>query len=102
MKIISVESVTTLLHHHGFNNYMLDLMNALKRDFGRWESFTKMPRPAMHVPGGVLELMPICDNELYYKFKYVNCHPKNPSIGKQTVVATGQFSRIDTGYPYKF
>ncbi|MBI2443392.1 MAG: ornithine cyclodeaminase [Candidatus Levybacteria bacterium] len=102
MKIITIDSLTTLLDRHGFDNFLLDLMQALRRDFGRWESFTKMPRPAMHVPGGVLELMPICDNEQYYTYKYVNCHPKNPSIGQQTVVATGQLSRIDTGYPLLF
>jgi ornithine cyclodeaminase len=56
----------------------------------------------MHVPGGVLELMPICDNEKYYSFKYVNCHPKNPLVGLQTVVATGQLSLINTGYPVMF
>lgn len=102
MKIISVETLTKILHHHGFNNYMMDLMEALKHDFSRWQSFTKMPRPSMQVPGGVLELMPICDNKLYYTFKYVNCHPKNPTLGQQTVVATGQLSRIDTGYPLMF
>lgn len=102
MKILSVDSLTKLLQYHGLDNFMMDLMEALKRDFNRWQSFTKMPRPAMHVPGGVLELMPICDNERYYSFKYVNCHPKNPLIGKQTVVATGQLSRIDTGYPLMF
>ena len=102
MKILSVESVGELLHCHGLDAFLMDLMRDLKRDFGRWESFTKMPRPAMHVPGGVLELMPIYDNELYYTFKYVNCHPKNPLMGKQTVVATGQLSRIDTGYPVMF
>lgn len=102
MKIISVESLTQLLHRHGFDTYMMDLMLALKQDFRQWNSFTKMPRPAMYVPDGVLELMPICDNELYYSFKYVNCHPKNPTLGQQTVVATGQLSRIDTGYPLMF
>lgn len=102
MKIITVESVTRILQRHGFNNYLVDLMQALKRDFGRWHSFTKMPRPAMCVPGGVLELMPICDNEMYYTFKYVNCHPKNPLTGQQTIIATGQLSRIDTGYPLMF
>ncbi len=81
---------------------MKDLMKALKRDFSRWEKFTKMPRPSMQVAGGVLELMPICDNELYYSYKYVNCHPKNPLSGKMTVVATGQLSRIDNGYPLMF
>lgn len=102
MKILSIESLTKLLQRHGFDNYLVDLMKALKRDFYNWESFTKIPRPAMHVPGGVLELMPVCDNTLYYTYKYVNCHPKNPLIGKQTVVATGQLSRIDTGYPLLF
>lgn len=102
MKIITIESLQELLNHHGFDTFMMDLMQALKRDFMRWETFTKMPRPAMHVPGGVLELMPICDNKLYYSFKYVNCHPKNTLTGQMTVVATGQLSRIDTGYPVMF
>lgn len=102
MKIISVEALTEIIAKHGFENFLSDLMLALKRDFGRWKDFTKIPRPAMHVSGGVLELMPICDNELYYSFKYVNCHPKNPLFGQQTVVATGQLSRIDTGYPVLF
>lgn len=81
---------------------MMDLIKALKRDFSNWQSFTKIPRPSMYVPDGVLELMPVCDNRTYYTFKYVNCHPKNPKIGQQTVVATGQLSRIDTGYPLMF
>lgn len=102
MKIISVESLIKLLEHHGFDNFMVDLMKTLKQDFRNWNSFTKMPRPAMHVSGGVLELMPICDNKMYYAFKYVNCHPKNPILEKQTIVATGQLSRIDTGYPLMF
>ena len=102
MKIISVDAVRNLIHRHGFSLVMKDLIEVLRRDFSRWDQFTKMPRPAMHVPGGVLELMPVCDNELYYSFKYVNCHPKNPERGKQTVVATGQLSRIDTGYPVMF
>jgi len=101
MKILSVEALKQLIARHGFNNYMTDLIEALKEDYGRWQKFTKMPRPAMHVPGGVLELMPICD-ETYYSFKYVNCHPKNPQSGKLTVIATGQLSRVDTGYPLMF
>jgi len=102
MKIISVESLSTLLQRHGFDNFLKDLMSKMRHDFSHWESFTQMPRPAMHVPGGVLELMPICDNKLYYTFKYVNCHPRNPLAGKQTVVATGQLSEIKTGYPLMF
>src|SRR3989338_2970550 len=101
MKIITEEILAELVKRHGFENYIIDLMNMLKQDFGRWNEFNKIPRPAMHVPGGVLELMPICDNK-YYTFKYVNCHPKNPESGLMTVVATGQLSQIDTGYPLMF
>jgi ornithine cyclodeaminase len=101
MKILSVEELTKLIKRHGLENFLSALIKTLCEDFGRWQEFTKVPRPAMHVPGGVLELMPICDNK-YYGFKYVNCHPKNPELGLQTVVATGQLSRIDTGYPLMF
>ena len=101
MKILSVEALAQLIKRYGLNNYLTDLIEELKRDFSRWQEFTKMPRPAMHVPGGVLELMPICD-DTYYSFKYVNCHPQNPQKGKLTVIATGQLSYIDTGYPLMF
>jgi ornithine cyclodeaminase len=102
MKIITVESLTRLIARHGYDKFLLDLMHGLKKDFGRWEVFTQMPRPAMHVPGGVLELMPVCDNEKYYSFKYVNCHPKNTLSGNLTVVATGQLVDVATGYPLMF
>lgn len=102
MKILSTQSLVQLVRRHSFDGFMRDLMEALTRDYREWESFTKIPRPTMHVPNGVVELMPICDNKLYYSFKYVNCHPKNPEIGKQTIVATGQLCRVDTGYPVLF
>src|SRR3990167_242976 len=101
MKILSVEHVSEIVKKHGVENYLKDLMGRLKEDFSRWETFNKIPRPAMHVEGGVLELMPVCDNQ-YYTFKYVNCHPKNTETGLMTVVATGQLSRVDTGYPIMF
>jgi ornithine cyclodeaminase len=98
MKILTQEALAELVKKHGFENFLTDLMRELKVDFARWQEFDKIPRPAMHVPGGVLELMPICDSK-YYTYKYVNCHPKNPEGGLMTVVATGQISRVDTGYP---
>ncbi len=101
MKIITEEILTELVKRHGFENYLIDLMKVLKEDFSRWKEFNKIPRPAMHVPDGVLELMPICDDK-YFTFKYVNCHPKNTKTGLMTVVATGQLSEINTGYPLMF
>src|SRR3989344_1412132 len=101
MKIITEEILAELIKRHGFENYLKDLMQQLKKDFTRWKEFNKIPRPSMQVSSGVLELMPICDST-YYAFKYVNCHPKNPEKGLLTVVATGQLSRVDTGYPIMF
>jgi ornithine cyclodeaminase len=101
MKLITEESLSSLVKKHGLENFLRGLMEQLRNDFSRWNEFTKMPRPCMHVEGGVLELMPICD-DTYYSYKYVNCHPKNPETGLMTVVATGQLSRVDTGYPLMF
>lgn len=100
MKIVTVKSLTNLIKHHGFDNYLQDLMQTLRRDFTDWHTFTKIPRPAMHVPGGVIELMPICDNKEFYSFKYVGgAYPANPSHGKLAVMGTGQLSHISDGYP---
>ena len=101
MKILTEEILAELVKRHGFENYLTGLMQELENDFSRWNEFTKIPRPAMHVPNGVLELMPVCDKE-YYTFKYVNCHPKNPENGLMTVVATGQLSEVGAGYPIMF
>ncbi len=102
MKVITEEAIAEIVKRHGFDKFLQDLMQTLKEDYCNWEIFTKVPRPAMHVPDGVLELMPICDNKNYYTFKYVNCHPRNILSNKLTVVATGQLSEIKYGYPLMF
>lgn len=101
MKILTEENLAKIIKRHGLENYLIGLMEQLKKDFSRWQEFNKIPRPAMHVPNGVLELMPVCDKK-YYTFKYVNCHPKNPENKLMTVVATGQLSEIKAGYPLMF
>jgi ornithine cyclodeaminase len=101
MKLITVTDVAKLIKLHGFDNFIYDLMTYLKSDFSRWHEFDKSPRHATHVDGGVIELMPVSDKQ-YYTFKYVNGHPKNPFNNKQTVVATGQLSRVTDGYPLMF
>lgn len=95
---MSVDKLTTLLKKHTLEQFLLDLIDKLKHDFLRWEEFDKIPRPAFHVPNGVIELMPIADKE-FFSYKYVNGHPKNPLQNKQTIVATGQLSSIADGHP---
>jgi ornithine cyclodeaminase len=64
----------------------------------RWEAFNKCARVASHSVDGVIELMPISDEE-HYAFKYVNGHPKNTALGLPTVMAFGVLARVDTGVP---
>jgi ornithine cyclodeaminase len=97
-KLLSVHDIAALIQHHTLEQTLKDMMARLTVDFSRWDEFDKMPRPAFHVPGGVIELMPIADKSRF-GFKYVNGHPSNPDTGKQTVVATGQLSNVDDGYP---
>ena len=96
--VISVENLSALIHRHTLKQFLLDLIKIMKADFARWNEFDKIPRPAFHVPDGVIELMPIADKQLF-AYKYVNGHPKNPLDNKQTIVATGQLSKIADGHP---
>lgn len=98
INVISVDKLAELLEKHGLEHYLRDLIEQLKSDFLRWEEFDKIPRPAFHVPDGVIELMPTADKE-YFGYKYVNGHPKNPLQNKQTIVATGQLSNVADGHP---
>src|SRR6056297_1307068 len=98
VNVLSVDKLSELVHTHGLENFLADLIDQLKYDFSRWTEFDKIPRPAFHVTDGVIELMPTADKE-FFAFKYVNGHPKNPLKNKQTVIATGQLSRIVDGYP---
>lgn len=65
VKIISVEQLSALVCRHTLRRYFIDLMAMLKHDFMRWQEFDKIPRPAFHVPDGVIELMPVADKKLF-------------------------------------
>lgn len=82
----------------GPESIIAGLAEQIEQDLLHWRRFDKVPRVATHSPGGVIELMPTSDGELY-AFKYVNGHPLNPSRGLQTVTAFGVLADVDTGYP---
>jgi ornithine cyclodeaminase len=95
---VSVENMMGLVRHTGIEVFLTELTNAIEADFRRWETFDKTSRIASHSHGGVIELMPISDGEIY-SFKYVNGHPKNMLHGLQTVTAFGLLAEVSTGYP---
>ena len=98
VRLLDVQAVTQLVGQHGLENTLSDMIKRLEQDFSNWNTFDLIPRPAFHVPDGVLELMPVCDDKRFV-YKCVNGHPKNPLTGKQTVVATGQMNDVADGYP---
>ena len=65
VNVLSVEVLSELVRKHSLSQYFLDLIHTLRGDFSRWHEFDKVPRPAFHVPGGVIELMPIADKEYF-------------------------------------
>jgi len=95
---VSVDHMMRIVGEIGVERVLTELADYIEEDFRRWELFDKTPRVAAHSAEGVIELMPTSDGATY-GFKYVNCHPKNASDGRQTVAAFGVLSDVSTGYP---
>ena len=98
VQFVSVENMIALIHDRGLENIILHVANAIEHDFKRWDEFDKQPRIPAHSEHGVIELMPTFDHETY-GFKYVNGHPLNHTLGKQTVTGFGVLADMETGYP---
>jgi ornithine cyclodeaminase len=95
---VSVDRMMKLVLHIGVERFLGELSAYIEEDFRRWDLFDKTPRVASHSSGGVIELMPTSDGELY-GFKYVNGHPENTRSGRQTVTAFGVLADVGSGYP---
>ena len=95
---IGIERLQELMASVGTGRFIEELAREIETDYRRWPDFEKSPRHASHSAGGVIELMPASDGQLY-AFKYVNGHPKNTAAGLLTVTAFGVLADVDTGYP---
>lgn len=96
--LLTPADLAQLVHRVGLPAFLRRLVVALEEDFARWTDFDKTARVAAHSPLGVIELMPVADDQLY-AFKYVNGHPGNPGLGLPTVMAFGGLSDVATGRP---
>jgi ornithine cyclodeaminase len=95
---LNAKDVARIVNQVGLRLFWFRLIDYLRHDFERWESFEKSPRLASHSKSGVIELMPTSDGETY-GFKFVNGHPGNTLQGLQTVTAFGMLADVATGYP---
>ena len=98
MLLLEISDIRSIVNRIGLREFYLCLCNYLTEDFSNWNHFQKSSRHAVYVPNGVIELMPICNDELY-SFKYVNGHPYNPRTNKLNVVAFGVLADVASGYP---
>ena len=97
-KILTTQNVKQIIQTIGFEAYILGLIKYLEDDFKRWETFEKTPRIGFYRNQGVMELMPVCGDELF-AFKYVNGHPNNTQINQLTVLGVGLLAEVSTGIP---
>lgn len=98
MRFVNVGNMRRWLAAVGPEAAIAGLVDALEKDFARWEQFELRPRVASHTAEGVIELMPTTDG-VSYGFKFVNGHPSNPARGFQTVTAFGVLADVHNGYP---
>ena len=97
-RFVDTRDLARLLNSVGVEAFMAELANTMAADFRRWSDFDKSARLAAHSDVGVIELMPIADDE-QFAFKYVNGHPSNHRHGLSTVMAFGALADVETGFP---
>lgn len=95
---LSAPDVIELVQRKGVEACLCGIADYIQSDFLRWGEFDKSARVASHSRDGVIELMPIADDQTY-AFKYVNGHPKNTRWGLPTVMAFGVLADVATGVP---
>lgn len=98
-RFIDVPTMSELTHQIGVDVFIGELSTQIEENFKRWEDFDKSSRFGAHNDVGVIELMPVADQE-GYGFKYVNGHPDNPiNYNLPTVMAFGALAEMKNGYP---
>lgn len=87
-----------MIRRLGLPHCLHHIAEHIREDFLRWADFDKTARVAAHSKGGVIELMPVADDQRY-SFKYVNGHPTNHRHDLPTVMAFGVLADVGTGAP---
>jgi ornithine cyclodeaminase len=95
---LSAPDVAGIVRRKGLKASLAGIADNIHADFLRWESFDKSARVAAHSRVGVIELMPIADDQTF-AFKYVNGHPNNTRFALPTVMAFGVLAEVATGVP---
>lgn len=101
MLIYSASDMKSLLHDYGIEAFFHRTYQQMLCDYQRWSVFHKRPRVADYFDDGVIELMPISD-EQHYAVKYITCYPKNTHKNLFSVYGLGILADTKTGLPLMF
>ena len=95
---LDVQSIINLIKKLDIINIIKGVANEIEQDYLNWTNFQKSSRTINNIEEGVIELMPI-SNDNKYSFKYVNGHPKNINYNLPTIMGFGMLSDMKTGIP---
>ena len=101
--ILSSNDVTHIISKVGINEFMDRLIKAVRNAFLDYQKGNISARPRtensgyLWEDGKTIEVMHSSNNDAC--FKIVNYHPKNSKLGLPTVMATGIYLDVKTGFP---
>ncbi|MGC6404264.1 MAG: hypothetical protein ACON5A_03405 [Candidatus Comchoanobacterales bacterium] len=99
MQLLKDDEVIKLIQANGgLGAFVLKTISQLKRDYLRIDAFTLDARQAFHHPKGVIEVMPVADEE-HFAMKWVTGHPYNPGLGFPSILSMGILAEMATGLP---
>lgn len=98
MLIVDIPALVTLIKNISLEKFYQMLVSYMREDFMGAQRFNQCPRVSFHHPDGILELMPICDNN-FFSNKYVCTHKFNHEKNRYVVMGQGLWVDAHTGTP---
>lgn len=98
MLIVDIPIISALIKKITLPGFYHQLVDYMKQDFQAWDSFHKTPRVSFKHPNGILELMPIY-NQDFFANKYVCTHKDNHYRNRYVVMGQGLWVDAHTGTP---
>lgn len=98
MLIVDIPVIAKLIQKISLNRFYQMLVTYMREDFQAWDSFHKTPRVSFKHPNGILELMPIYNDD-FFANKYVCTHKDNHLRQRYVVMGQGLWVDAKTGTP---
>lgn len=98
MLIVDIPALVNLLKSMTLEKFYQQLVKYMREDFIQAQRFHQSPRVSFHHPDGILELMPVYDNN-FFSNKYVCTHKYNHEKNRYVVMGQGLWVDAHTGTP---